>query len=138
MEDRKCVLLVEDSDRDAELITAVLSDLRPGMNIVRARDGVEAWNYLKTNNGAAAMSLVLLDIKLPRMSGIETLARMKSDDYTKCIPVVMFTSSRESRDVQDCYRIGANAYVVKPIDYSDLMEILRHTGQFWFNVNVTP
>jgi two-component system response regulator len=80
---------------------------------------------------------VLLDIKLPRMNGIEVLSRIKSDERTKCIPVVMFTSSREDCDMRTCYNIGANAYIVKPFDFQELMKVLKYTENFWCHANET-
>ena len=139
MERNKTILLVEDSDKDAELIRMSLGELTVPVSVDRVRDGVEALEYLREIKGTAKnIALVLLDIKLPRMNGIEVLTQLKSDDSIRTIPVVMLTSSREERDVKECYRLGANAYVVKPVDFNELFEALRFTGCFWCRVNETP
>ncbi len=133
------VLLVEDNDHDAELITLALEKLETPVMLERACDGVEAMEILnrdRMNN--VRIALVLLDIKLPRMNGMEVLSKMKTSNDLKTIPVVMFTSSREERDVMDCYLKGANAYVVKPINFNELVDVLRNTGLFWCSVNEIP
>lgn len=139
MEKEKTVLLVEDSDRDAELILLAMNELNPPVKIVRVRDGVEAMEYLylEKEEGHKTM-LMLLDIKLPRMNGLEVLKKVKSDTTMKKIPVVMLTSSREMRDLDEAYCVGANAYVVKPVEFNELLEALRSTGQFWCSVNELP
>ncbi len=135
----KTVLLVEDSDMDSELIQTAFDATGISIAVVRVRDGVEALEYLQnmpvTQNPIA---LVMLDIKLPRMNGIELLSRLKSEDETKSLPVVMFTSSRENRDLLQCYRAGANAYIVKPVEYQKLLEVVRYICCFWCSVNELP
>jgi CheY-like chemotaxis protein len=139
MESNKTILLVEDSDKDSELIRMSLGELDISVSVERVRDGVEALEYLNAKkNPGKGIVLVLLDIKLPRMNGIEVLSQLKADETTRTIPVVMLTSSREERDVKDCYRLGANAYVVKPVDFNELFEALRFTGEFWCRVNEMP
>lgn len=139
MPNRKTILLVEDNDMDTELIQAALYKTGISIAVVRVRDGVEALEYFKnfpvTRN---TIALVLLDIKLPRMNGIELLSRLKSEEKTKSIPVVMFTSSREKQDLHECYRAGANAYIVKPINYQEFLEVIRYIGFFWCTVNELP
>lgn len=132
------VLLVEDNDKDAELITMALKELNKNMNLQRVIDGVEALEFLQGKNGVFyTIKLVLLDIKLPRLNGIEVLSRIKTNTSMKSIPVVMLTSSREEKDIIACYNTGANAYVVKPVDYHELMEALKITEKFWCEVNQT-
>mgnify|MGYP001082145261 CR=1 FL=1 len=133
------IILVEDNDEDAELISMAIGELTPPVRIERARDGVEAMRLLRLKNGSVRnTAVVLLDIKLPRMNGIEVLSQMKSDDVMKRIPVVMLTSSREKSDVSTCYNFGANAYVVKPVGFDELLEAIRCTGRFWCAFNETP
>ncbi len=139
MERNKTILLVEDSDKDTELIRMVLGGLDLRVTVERAQDGVEAMEYIQNKDAASReIALVLLDIKLPRMSGIEVLTQLKAGESTRSIPVVMLTSSREERDLSMCYRIGANAYVVKPVEFQDLQEALKCIGHFWCAVNELP
>ena len=133
------LILVEDNDEDAELISMAIGELKPPVRIERARDGVEAMHLLRANNEPVRnTAVVLLDIKLPRMNGIEVLSQMKADNIMKSIPVVMLTSSREKSDISTCYLCGANAYVVKPVGFNELLEAIRCTGRFWCAVNETP
>ncbi|HNV46199.1 MAG TPA: response regulator [Spirochaetota bacterium] len=136
MGQEKTILLVEDSDRDAELITLALSEIDVPVVVERSRDGDGALEFV-ANRGCSArdISLVLLDIKLPGMSGLEVLNRLKSDERTGGIPVVMLTSSRERRDIRDAYRMGVNAYVVKPMEFEDLLNALKCVAHFWCVVN---
>jgi CheY-like chemotaxis protein len=135
----KELLLVEDNDSDAELITLALKSLDGLLKIDRAKDGIEAIDLLNTKqNTGDVFSLVLLDVKLPRMNGIEVLSRIKDNAALKCIPVVMLTSSREQRDIIDCYNNGANAYVVKPLDFNELTSVLNCIGEFWCVINEIP
>lgn len=139
MSHSKTVLLVEDSDMDSELIQMALNETGISITVVRVSDGVEALDYLQ--HGTAPqnpIALVLLDIKLPRMNGIELLCRLKSEDETKSIPVVMFTSSRERQDLLACYHAGANAYIVKPVEFHELLEVLCYIARFWCSVNELP
>jgi CheY-like chemotaxis protein len=139
MDGNKEVILVEDNDEDAELITMAIGELELPLSIKRARDGVEAMQLLRLKRASIGnTAVVLLDIKLPRMNGIEVLLQMKADDVMKNIPVVMLTSSREKSDVLRCYHCGANAYVVKPVDFREFLEALRCTGRFWCAVNEMP
>jgi len=139
MERNKTILLVEDSEKDSELIRMSLGELDSSVTVERVCDGVEALEYMNLNKYPGKnIVLVLLDIKLPRMNGMEVLTKLKSDETTRTIPVVMLTSSREERDLKDCYRLGANAYVVKPVDFKELFEALRFTKEFWCRVNEIP
>ncbi|MBN1531310.1 MAG: response regulator [Spirochaetes bacterium] len=137
------ILLVEDNDHDAELISMALVNGAEGITVDRVCDGVEALEYLHEKSGAGAEarglpSLVLLDIKMPRMNGIELLKWIKGDPVLKVLPVVMLTSSREERDIQECYDFGSNAYVVKPLEFKQLLDSLDSIGRFWTVVNITP
>lgn len=138
----KKILLVEDNDRDAELVVMELASFDKDVKVDRVSDGVEAMAYLRrqevfSERDAVEPVLVLLDIKLPRMNGFEVLEQMKADPLLKTIPVVMFTSSSEKNDLKRSYETGVNAYVVKPVDFHDLSDALRHTQRFWCDVNET-
>ena len=137
------VLLVEDSDRDAELTLDALSGAGLINEIERVRDGVEALEYLQRRGRFAARdgetpSLVLLDLKMPRMDGLEVLRSIRSDPDLALVPVVVMTSSREEQDLLRSYQLGANAYVVKPVDVAGFAKAVRETGVFWAMVNQPP
>ncbi|MBA3883249.1 MAG: response regulator [Chthoniobacterales bacterium] len=134
------ILLCEDNEIDAELTLNALAQFRENGQVDVARDGVEALDYLyrrKKYAGRAAETpvLVLLDVKMPRMDGLEVLRTIKKDPQLKNIPVVMLTSSRQEIDLVESYEGGANAYVVKPVDFEKFAEVVRETGQFWTRVN---
>lgn len=140
MKRKQHALLVEDSADDAELMLAALADYCDPDRVVIARDGEEALDYLYRRNGHARRphgnpALVLLDIKMPKMDGLEVLRVIKSDPLLKTIPVVMLTSSREERDVTSSYRLGTNGYVVKPLLFGELHAVLQKTAAFWLTVN---
>jgi CheY-like chemotaxis protein len=137
------ILLVEDSPNDAELAIAALRDHRVANQIDVARDGEEALDYFYRRGKFSTRSngnpgLVLLDVKMPKVDGIEVLRQIKADPNLKSIPVVMLTSSREERDVAECYLLGVNAYVVKPVDFSQFMGAVKQIGNFWLQVNEPP
>jgi two-component system, response regulator len=136
------ILLVEDSQKDAELTLAALKRHRRPGQVMITRDGVDTLDYLrgegKFAQAQALPSLVLLDLKLPRMDGLEVLRQMKTDPRLKRIPVVIFSSSREAHDVERCYELGANAYVVKPVDYPEFTRTVAALEQFWAVVNELP
>lgn len=133
------ILLVEDNRDDAALALHALEAAghRPSVHLVR--DGTAALAYLFGDDSEArreALRVVLLDIKLPLIGGIEVLRRIKGDTRARSIPVVMFTSSAEARDLEVCYRLGANSYVVKPVDFTAFSETLSLTVRYWLEVNV--
>lgn len=139
----KTILLVEDNPQDVELTIEALSEYKLANNVVTVSDGVEAMDYLrcegeykdrKTGNPA----VILLDIKMPRMDGIEVLEAIRNDVKLKQIPVVMLTSSRENPDLNECYTLGANAFVVKPVDFGEFIEAVKHIGIFWVLLNEQP
>lgn len=139
----RCVLLVEDSDEDAELTVAALEEHRLLNEVVRVRDGVEALDFLYRRNGFAERpgvnpGLVLLDLKMPRVNGLEVLRHVKADPALRNIPIVILTSSREECDLIESYGLGVNAYVVKPVGFREFVEAVRHIGGFWIMTNEPP
>lgn len=143
MEQLKGILLCEDSDHDIELTLAALDGHNLTNQVVVARDGVEALDYLYRRGRFADRAegnplVVLLDLKMPRVDGIEVLRQVKSDAALKTIPIVMLTSSREEKDLVESYRLGANAYVVKPVDFGQFTDAVGKIGLFWALVNEPP
>jgi CheY-like chemotaxis protein len=143
MNEIKRILLIEDDPQDVELTLEALAEFNLANEVVVARDGAEALDYLYQRGAFAGRSnglpaVALLDLKLPRISGIEVLRRMKTDDALKKIPVVTLTSSRESTDLEQCYEIGVNAYVVKPVQIRDFMNAIKEVGVFWALINEPP
>jgi len=137
----KPVLLVEDSAKDIELTLAALEDSHLANRVVVLRDGSEALEYLHRHScGADAEfpAVMLLDIKMPKVSGIEVLRAIKSSPEMKHVPVVMLTSSREGPDLNECYELGANGYVVKPVDFSEFFDAVKAMGKYWAVVNEPP
>ncbi len=135
------ILLVEDDPADAELTTRSLQKQERAAKIVHARDGAEALDYLfcrgpfAKRNGNQQPLAVLLDLKLPRVSGQDVLKAIKTDERMRCIPVIVMTSSNLDRDVVECYQRGANSYIQKPIDLSKFQEAVKQFGVYWLVVN---
>ena len=134
------ILLVDDSPTDVELTLAALARHHLANQVVVARDGEEALDYLYRRGSFAhdppgLPAMILLDIKMPKIDGLEVLRQLKADPALSDIPVVMLTSSRESPDRSACYRLGINSYVTKPVDFHDLVEAVKHIGVFWAMVN---
>ncbi len=138
----KVILLVEDNASDEALTLRALKRAKIGDEVTVARDGAEALAYLH-GDGADASSaqhrglpqLVLLDLKLPKVDGLEVLRRIRGVDRTRSLPVVIFTSSREERDIAEGYRLGANSYIRKPVDFADFAEAVRQLGLYWLTLN---
>ncbi len=134
------ILLAEDSARDVELTLEALSEFNLANEVVVVEDGVEALDFLfrrgkyKGRTGGSP-AVVLLDIKMPRMNGIEVLREIRASEEFKSLPVVMLTSSREERDIIESYEIGINAYVVKPVDFQEFIEAVKTLGLFWAVMN---
>lgn len=137
------ILLVEDSARDAELAVDALAANHLANEIVHVRDGADALDYLHrrgpfADRSEGAPAVVLLDLKMPRVDGLEVLRQMKDDPELKLIPVVVMTSSREEGDVLRSYELGVNAYVVKPVKFQDFVEAVKLVGAFWAVINEPP
>ncbi len=143
MPDLRPVLLVEDNPKDLELTLAALAKCQLANDIVIARDGAEALDFLYARNQFAERhpgdpAVVLLDLKLPKVDGLEVLAQVKGDAEKRQIPVVMLTSSREERDVVESYNLGVNAFVVKPVEFKAFFEAIQDLGVFWAVLNEPP
>jgi CheY-like chemotaxis protein len=143
MKNLKRILLVEDNLKDVELTLAALADHHLANEVEVARDGAEALDYLHSRGRFADRAsglpvVVLLDIKMPKMNGLEVLRHMKGESALRSIPVVMLTSSREEPDLAESYRLGVNAYVVKPVDFQQFMDAVRQVGAFWAILNEPP
>src|ERR1700680_1664196 len=139
----KRILLVEDSPRDAEMILDALDAHQLANGVVHVRDGADALDYLYRRGPFAGRAdgqpaLILLDLKLPKVDGLEVLRQIKGDAALKMIPVVMMTSSREEQDLLNSYQLGVNAYVVKPLKFNDFVEAVKHVGMFWAVINEVP
>ncbi len=137
----KIILLVEDNLSDIELTKRAFKKSRITNKLVIARDGQEALDYLFVKCRAEASRLpavVLLDIKLPKIEGIEVLRRIRADEFTRRLPVVILTSSREDQDLVGCYNLGANSYISKPVDFNQFAEAVRQLGLYWLVLNEPP
>jgi CheY-like chemotaxis protein len=137
------ILLAEDSANDIELTLAALAEHRLVNQVDVVRDGVEALDYLHRRGAYAGRApgnptVMLLDLKMPKVNGLEVLRAMKGDPALRSVPVVMLTSSREEGDLVQSYELGVNAYVVKPVDFGDFMSAVSRLGGFWALVNETP
>jgi two-component system, response regulator len=138
------ILLVEDNLNDAELSLYALRKFKIANHIHHARDGAEALDYIfgpqhDTDNPPIQLPrLILLDLKLPKVDGQEVLRKLKSNDATRTIPVVVLTSSREERDILESYNLGVNSYIVKPIDFEQFTQAVRDVGLYWLLLNQVP
>ncbi len=138
------ILLVEDNPEDAELTMRALRKNNLANKVFHVKDGEEALDYLLRRgkyDGRAAHDcpkMVLLDLKLPKVDGIGVLRRIKSDDKIKSIPVVVLTSSHEDRDLAECYRLGANSYIVKPVEFDNFIKAVTELSLYWMLLNKPP
>ncbi|HEX4798567.1 MAG TPA: response regulator [Burkholderiales bacterium] len=137
------ILLVEDNLKDVELVLAALKKNNLANEVVVARDGEEALDYLyrrgKFQSRDQGFPIVMfLDLKMPKVDGLEVLRQIKSDDALRLIPVVMLTSSREEADLVKSYQLGVNAYVVKPVGFQQFVDAIKQTGMFWAVINEPP
>ena len=138
------ILLVEDNPQDAELTTRALKKNNLANRLITVEDGAEALDFIfcrgkyATRDNAHSPKVVLLDLKLPKVSGLEVLRALKQDERTRSIPVVVVTSSREDPDIKTAYGLGANSYVVKPVDFDAFAESVSSLGLYWLLVNQPP
>lgn len=137
------ILLVEDDPYDVELTLNAFEQNKLLNDVMVVNDGEEALNYLYRRNKFQNLqngnpAVILLDLKMPKVDGIEVLKQIKSDEKLKTIPVVVLTSSRESRDLEECYKLGVNAYVVKPVQFNDFINAVKDTTLFWALINEPP
>lgn len=144
MDSTKTILLIEDDPDDEELTVEALKHYNILNEVTVARDGAEALDYIFGTGAYAGRDLnvapqvILLDLKLPKVDGLEVLRRIREDRRTKLYPVVVLTSSREDRDVVESYRLGANSYVQKPIEFNEFTEAVRQLGLYWLVLNERP
>ncbi|HEY5973465.1 MAG TPA: response regulator [Geobacteraceae bacterium] len=141
--ENKLILLVEDNPDDETLTLRTLGKQKLPCEVAVARDGVEALDYLFCTGSYVSRErilphLVLLDLKLPKVDGLEVLRKLREEPRTRTLPVVVFTSSNESHDINDSYRFGANSYIRKPVDYNQFSEAVRLIGQYWLVENLAP
>lgn len=139
----KTILLAEDNQNDVDLTIMALSEYNLANNIEVVNDGVEVIEYLRSQGRFKGRkpvnpAVILLDLKMPRMDGIQVLKEIKDDPVLKLIPVVMVTSSREEKDLVQSYKLGVNAYVVKPVDFNKFIDAIKQLGAFWAILNELP
>jgi CheY-like chemotaxis protein len=143
MDTLKSILLVEDDPKDVELTLESLEEYNLANEVLVARDGAEALDYLYRRGKfadypAGNPAVILLDLKLPKVDGFEVLKTIRSDDNLKLIPVTIFTSSREDKDLLESYKLGINAYIVKPVDFHQFSDAIKKLGIFWALLNEPP
>lgn len=132
------ILLVEDNPNDAELASLAINRAKFTGRVVHVEDGVQAIDYLLSNDDAVAPRVVLLDLKLPKMDGVDVLARLKAHPRGRRIPIVMLTSSKELSDIERCYELGVNSYIVKPVDFDQFTGAMKQLGMYWLLLNQPP
>ena len=137
------ILLVEDNATDAELTLRSLKKHNLANNVVWVKDGAEALDFMFRTGSHAGRAdglprLILLDLKLPKVDGIEVLRRLKSDPKTNTVPIAMLTSSAEERDIVESYKLGVNSYLVKPVDFAQFIQVVSQAGLYWAVLNKTP
>lgn len=143
MKTLRTILLAEDNPQDVELTIEALGEYNLANSIVSVEDGVEVMEYLNctgkfSHRSPGLPAVILLDIKMPRMDGIQVLEMLRTDNRFNHIPVVMLTSSREEPDLKRCYDLGVNAYVVKPVNFDDFIQAVKSIGVFWALLNELP
>jgi len=143
MEQLGRILMVEDDDNDVDMTLTALEEYNLANEVVLTRDGEEALDYLfcrgqYESRASDNPAVLLLDLKLPKVDGLEVLRQVKSDDKLKLIPVVVLTSSHEEKDMVASYKLGVNAYVVKPVDFHEFVNAIKELGVFWAVINVPP
>lgn len=139
MYDSKKILLVEDTPEDAELTLLAFKRKKIPIKIDVVKDGVEALDYLLNENKKFILpDIVLMDLKLPKIDGVEVLKKIRENKLTKLLPVIILTSSKEEKDILNCYKHGANSYICKSIDFEKFSNIIEVFGEYWFNINELP
>ena len=133
----RTILLVEDNPDDEKLTLRAMRLSEIPNVVVVARDGAEALEYIFQSVARRLPALILLDLKLPKVSGLEVLEKLRSDDRTKTLPIVVLTSSDEERDIQQSYLLGANSYIRKPVDFDEFTDSVRQLGQYWLTINLS-
>lgn len=137
--DKVCnILIVEDNEADADLIRRVLLKNDPALRLILLRDGEEALNLVQAGEPPLRPLIILLDLKLPKVSGLEVLQALKTNPQWRIMPVVMLTSSNQLRDIQQAYCLGANSYVLKAIDFDEFSAAISRIYQYWCHLNVPP
>lgn len=138
------ILIVEDNSSDAEMTIRALKKNNLANKLIHLKDGAEALNFIFAEGNYSyrkvenVPKVILLDLKMPKLNGIEVLQKIKSDERTKKIPVVVLTSSKEDPDIQECYRLGVNSYVVKPVEFDKFVKAISELGLFWMILNQPP
>jgi two-component system, response regulator len=132
------ILLIEDNPDDAELTIRTLKKNNLANNLIHLQDGEEAMAFLFSRTERITPKLILLDLKMPKVDGIEVLRAIKSDESRRSIPVVVLTSSKEERDIVESYKLGVNAYIVKPVEFEKFTEAIKQLGLFWLILNEPP
>ena len=132
------ILLVEDNPDDAGLAIRALKKYNLANNLLHLRDGQEALDYLYSPENNTMPKIILLDLKMPKVDGLEVLRKIKSDELRKTIPVVVLTSSKEEQDILKSYKLGVNAYIVKPVEFDSFMQAVAELGLFWLVLNQAP
>ncbi len=138
------ILLVEDNPTDAELTIRSLNKYNLGNNLIHLKDGAEALDFIfakgEYSNGSIknGLKIILLDLKMPKVDGLEVLKQIKSDERTKSIPVIIMTSSKEEHDISTSYKYGVNSYVVKPVDFDQFAKAVADLGLYWLLINQPP
>ncbi len=138
------ILLVEDNDSDAELIIREFKKHNLASHLVWVKDGAEALDFINGTGKFANLELnappklIILDLKLPKVSGTEVLKKLKSNVHTKKLPIVVFTSSAQDVDIQTCYEFGVNSYIVKPVRYDKFVKVIGDIGSYWMLINKNP
>jgi CheY-like chemotaxis protein len=143
MVELKRLLLVEDDRKDVELTLEALAEYNLANEVVVARDGEEALDYLYRRGKFQTLApgnpaAILLDLKLPKVNGLEVLGRIRADEKLRAVPVIVLTSSRQEEDLKKCYELGVNAYVVKPVDFHEFINAVKELGIFWGLINEPP
>jgi|SRR6218665_576341 len=138
------IVLIEDNPSDAEMTMRALKKNNIGNHIIHLKDGAEALEFIfgtgtyEGRNINNKPKMILLDLKMPKVNGIEVLQRIKSDNRTKVIPVVVLTSSKEDPDIKTCYELGVNSYIVKPVDFENFVSAISSLGMYWVLLNQSP